>query len=122
MKKLRFLVSLTTDDNDYQIEQAQSAEDAARKFGVELQVIYADNDAITQRSEEHTSELQSRLHLVCRLLLEKKKSLSYTTAAPYSCDFTCFYSRVVRTSSFTSRIPDRFSLLRHRPTSCGSVR
>src|SRR3989449_7881270 len=35
-----------------------------------------------QRSEEHTSELQSRLHLVCRLLLEKKKhsstSKSYT--------------------------------------------
>src|SRR5256884_8663492 len=29
-----------------------------------------------QRSEEHTSELQSRLHLVCRLLLEKKKELS----------------------------------------------
>src|SRR2546429_9835558 len=29
-----------------------------------------------KRSEEHTSELQSRLHLVCRLLLEKKKKLS----------------------------------------------
>src|SRR5256884_3664719 len=28
----------------------------------------------TVRSEEHTSELQSRLHLVCRLLLEKKKN------------------------------------------------
>src|SRR2546422_5434100 len=28
-----------------------------------------------QRSEEHTSELQSRLHLVCRLLLEKKKNI-----------------------------------------------
>src|SRR2546429_5851740 len=28
-----------------------------------------------ERSEEHTSELQSRLHLVCRLLLEKKKTL-----------------------------------------------
>src|SRR2546422_6042404 len=28
------------------------------------------------RSEEHTSELQSRLHLVCRLLLEKKKTIS----------------------------------------------
>src|SRR2546429_4699910 len=28
---------------------------------------------MTNRSEEHTSELQSRLHLVCRLLLEKKK-------------------------------------------------
>lgn len=51
MKKLRFLVSLTTDDNDYQIEQAQSAEAAARKLGVELQVIYADNDAITQSTQ-----------------------------------------------------------------------
>src|SRR5216684_5889112 len=29
------------------------------------------------RSEEHTSELQSRLHLVCRLLLEKKKNILY---------------------------------------------
>src|SRR2546422_7511757 len=29
--------------------------------------------ALAKRSEEHTSELQSRLHLVCRLLLEKKK-------------------------------------------------
>src|SRR5687768_17991784 len=29
-----------------------------------------------KRSEEHTSELQSRLHLVCRLLLEKKKSIT----------------------------------------------
>src|SRR2546422_3851234 len=29
---------------------------------------------VTVRSEEHTSELQSRLHLVCRLLLEKKKN------------------------------------------------
>src|SRR2546429_3457048 len=33
----------------------------------------------TDRSEEHTSELQSRLHLVCRLLLEKKKKTYITT-------------------------------------------
>src|SRR2546422_10474839 len=33
--------------------------------------------APTPRSEEHTSELQSRLHLVCRLLLEKKKKPTY---------------------------------------------
>src|SRR2546422_5657431 len=32
------------------------------------------------RSEEHTSELQSRLHLVCRLLLEKKKTHRYRYA------------------------------------------
>src|SRR2546429_6341466 len=34
-----------------------------------------------RRSEEHTSELQSRLHLVCRLLLEKKKSPPYAATA-----------------------------------------
>src|SRR5260370_30395341 len=33
----------------------------------------------TQRSEEHTSELQSHLNLVCRLLLEKKKKTKHTT-------------------------------------------
>src|SRR5690554_409125 len=35
------------------------------------------------RSEEHTSELQSRPHLVCRLLLEKKKNKHYHTCARY---------------------------------------
>src|SRR2546422_5260022 len=34
------------------------------------------------RSEEHTSELQSRLHLVCRLLLEKKKTCKLLTCTP----------------------------------------
>src|SRR2546429_2617930 len=34
------------------------------------------------RSEEHTSELQSRLHLVCRLLLEKKKNRRARRTAP----------------------------------------
>src|SRR2546422_2648505 len=33
----------------------------------------AQHHDVRRRSEEHTSELQSRLHLVCRLLLEKKK-------------------------------------------------
>src|SRR2546429_3215873 len=36
------------------------------------------DDAVEFRSEEHTSELQSRLHLVCRLLLEKKKKKKKT--------------------------------------------
>src|SRR2546422_1310355 len=35
-------------------------------------IILAEHTAALGRSEEHTSELQSRLHLVCRLLLEKK--------------------------------------------------
>lgn len=51
MNKLHFLVSLTTNDNDYQIEQAQSAERMARKLGAEIQIVYADNDAITQSTQ-----------------------------------------------------------------------
>src|SRR6478752_8260268 len=38
------------------------------------------------RSEEHTSELQSRLHLVCRLLLEKKKQTGYGCADAGECN------------------------------------
>jgi ABC-type sugar transport system substrate-binding protein len=51
MGKTRILVSLTTNDNDYQIEQAQSAEQAAAKLGVDAKIIYADNDAITQSTQ-----------------------------------------------------------------------
>src|SRR2546426_8570239 len=38
-----------------------------------------DGSGIRNRSEEHTSELQSPCNLVCRLLLEKKKKMSYST-------------------------------------------
>jgi len=51
MKTLRILVSLTTNDNDYQIEQAKSAEDMSRRLNVDLQLVYADNDAITQSTQ-----------------------------------------------------------------------
>src|SRR2546422_8430155 len=39
-----------------------------------------------ERSEEHTSELQSRLHLVCRLLLEKKKKTECQRTPEPQCD------------------------------------
>src|SRR2546422_1420034 len=42
-----------------------------------------------ERSEEHTSELQSRLHLVCRLLLEKKKKKKNTTMRRYLSTTQC---------------------------------
>src|SRR2546429_2810362 len=46
------------------------------------------------RSEEHTSELQSRLHLVCRLLLEKKKKKNFTRCGRYA--YTTRFILVVR--------------------------
>src|SRR5256884_3925999 len=45
----------------------------ATPIGPIVSTSYASDQRRTTRSEEHTSELQSRLHLVCRLLLETKK-------------------------------------------------
>jgi len=51
MKRLNFLVSLTNDDNDYQQEQAAAAEKAARRLGVDVKIIHADNDAVAQSQQ-----------------------------------------------------------------------
>src|SRR3989442_8131432 len=53
--------------HDNYLERILKARDSCR----------ASRRPLEQRSEEHTSELQSRPHLVCRLLLEKKKKYSH---------------------------------------------
>src|SRR3712207_7555843 len=45
---------------------------------------HADREHLAVRSEEHTSELQSRQYLVCRLLLEKKKKTNSLLCPPIS--------------------------------------
>jgi len=48
---LNFVVSLTTNDNDYQQEQASAAEATGKRLGVGIQVIHADNDAFKQSDQ-----------------------------------------------------------------------
>src|SRR2546429_6909437 len=55
------------------IPEAQEWLDTVQCFVAAIEDLHREPGDKT-RSEEHTSELQSRLHLVCRLLLEKKKS------------------------------------------------
>jgi ABC-type sugar transport system substrate-binding protein len=50
-KRLHFLVALTNNDNDYQIEQAASAEEAGRRLGVEIKIVHADNDSVSQSQQ-----------------------------------------------------------------------
>src|SRR2546429_1003577 len=70
---------------------ASSASSAARStFPLEARGSASTNSTLGAtpvwrvRSEEHTSELQSRLHLVCRLLLEKKKNYDDKAAQYYA--------------------------------------
>jgi ribose transport system substrate-binding protein len=50
-RKIRFLVSLHTRENDFQVAQARSAEDTARKLESEVEIIYAGDDAVHQSTE-----------------------------------------------------------------------
>ena len=80
MKKLNVLVALTTDDNDYQVEQAASAEDAARRCGAGLKIIYADNDAIRQ-SQQLLEVIQSGATMPDAIVFEPAGSTSLPQVA-----------------------------------------
>ncbi len=51
MNKLNIVVSLITDDNDYQLEQAAAAQAMALKLGASVEIIYAANDAVHQTQQ-----------------------------------------------------------------------
>jgi ribose transport system substrate-binding protein len=51
MKKLRFLVSLHTRENDFQVAQARTAEATARKLDSDVEIVFADNDAVNQSTQ-----------------------------------------------------------------------
>ena len=51
MKRLKFLISLPTSKNDFQLAQAFSAEQAAQKREIDLEIVYADNDAVQQSTQ-----------------------------------------------------------------------
>jgi ribose transport system substrate-binding protein len=51
MKRLNFLLSLTTASNDFQTEQARAAEESAIRANVDLKILFADNDSINQSQQ-----------------------------------------------------------------------
>lgn len=51
MPKFKFFLSLPTDDNDYQQEQAAAARETAKRLGFDLEIAHADNDAIKQSDQ-----------------------------------------------------------------------
>ena len=51
MKKLRVLVSLHSRENDFQVAQAQCAEETARKLGIDTEILFAEDDAVNQSTQ-----------------------------------------------------------------------
>src|SRR3989442_9614270 len=69
-----------------------SALTVVRPSATEMRPSYQENWR-RMRSEEHTSELQSRPHLVCRLLLEKKKNTRACSCCSYYRQVSCALQR-----------------------------
>jgi ribose transport system substrate-binding protein len=81
MAKPRYLISLITKENDYQREQAIAAEETARALGVDVEVVYANSDAITQ-SQQLLDVLQSaRRSEFSGLVMEPAGGTSMTQVA-----------------------------------------
>ena len=51
IKRPNILLSLVTEDNDYQLEQAAAGQEAAGRLGINLEVVYADSDSVTQSQQ-----------------------------------------------------------------------
>src|SRR5271170_7423361 len=75
--------AIVVSDGNHGLVQ-QAGDQAATVLGLERSWLSEAVSQYTSRSEEHTSELQSRGELVCRLLLEKKKDFGYSTVATWS--------------------------------------
>src|SRR5687768_5329306 len=80
------------------------------------QTIACTASAQFRRSEEHTSELQSRLHLVCRLLLEKKNNMYQAHCITQSTVHHCylsmfFFSDTASTEIYTLSLHDALPIL-----------
>lgn len=80
MKKLRFVVSLITDDNDYQRQQAVVAQQAAARQGVDLRTLFASNDAILQ-SQQLLDIIQARDVAVDGIIVEPASRTAFPKVA-----------------------------------------
>lgn len=80
MRKLTFLVSLITAENDYQAEQARAAEEIAKRLGAGVQIIYAGTDPINQ-SQQLLSVIQSSGNHPDGIIVEPAGGTAFAHAA-----------------------------------------
>lgn len=105
---LRFLVSLPTRDNDFQVAQASSAEQAAHKLGVHLEIVYAENDAVNQ-STQILKAIQARESRPDAIVLEPVSGTALPQVARAACSAGIGWAVL-------NRAPDYMSELRRTAT------
>src|SRR5258707_3204886 len=76
------LASKSSSDGRTRISRSMNSD--SRSGGCAIHCAWSAPVGLRTRSEEHTSELQSRQYLVCRLLLEKKKNVSISPRPPFN--------------------------------------
>src|SRR3712207_7813886 len=76
-----FRSDLLGEGDAHEPELAELADDLVGEALLAVELLRDGRDLVARRSEEHTSELQSRQYLVCRLLLEKKKKNKWSSTS-----------------------------------------
>src|ERR1700722_2138518 len=86
MKKLKLLVSLPTADNDFQVEQALVAQRAGAKLGIEVTVVYSDNDTVNQSTHILKAIQASAESRPDGIILEPVRGSALPQVAQVACD------------------------------------
>jgi ribose transport system substrate-binding protein len=85
MKKLRVLLSLHTQENDFQVAQAASAQQTARQLNMDLEIVYADNDAVNQSTQILKALQRDAAARPDAVILEPISSIALPQAAQAAC-------------------------------------
>lgn len=104
LKKTKFYVSLHTRDNDYQIAQASSAEQVARKLGIDIEITYADNDAVTQSTQILKAIQSAPDSRPDAIILEPISKIALPQAANAACDAGIGWAVLNRAPDYLSEL------------------
>ena len=104
MKKLKFLVSLPTNDNDFQLEQALSAQRAGTKLGIDVTVIYSDNDAVNQSTHILKAIQSPPESRPAGIILEPVRGSALPQVAQVACDAGIAWAVLNRAPEYISEL------------------
>jgi ABC-type sugar transport system substrate-binding protein len=104
MKKLKLLVSLPTEDNDFQLEQALAAQRTGAKLGIDVSVIYSDNDSVNQSTHILKAIQSPAGSRPDGIVLEPVRGSALPQVALVACDAGMAWAVLNRAPSYISEL------------------